>query len=364
MHANFADWYRRVSIVPNEDTLNKRWTAIEAIVKKPTRDLVLRALRVVAVPKTDPSAELGGAIGVFKENDAAFPMRDNAEELRVLAGAIVHALIEQAPSTQVSDLAALGLVAAAFGARDSHIANPEHLSRAREYVHERGRDIRNASSDTTPPAKVQLTAAHLASVQQACQGNNATGMAEALPALLKELLAHILALQGSFAKESEVLHARLNTQDEELHLLWWLHTAISRDLSVPFAAIGAGAPIVLASEVAELVSQRPGPSFATDLLIQALIDTGHGEAKTSISDVLNATTLEWRKHLVAATEPKTVGPLCPIAFAAACSLETEGTEDWHPLYRKHCEVSLSQPYSSLQLAAQLYNERMFLEVSR
>jgi hypothetical protein len=128
--------------------------------------------------------------------------------------------------------------------------------------------------------------------------------------------------------------------------------------------MGAGAPIVLASEVADLVSQRPGPSFATDLLVQALIDAGQGETKTSISDVINATTMDWRKRLVDATEPRATGALCPIAFAAACSLETEGTEDWHPLYRKHCEVSLSQGYSTLQLAAQLYNERIFLAVDQ
>lgn len=361
MHEDFADWYRSVVMSPNAELLERRWLGITAILENVTRETVIAALRVLTLPKTDPSVVLGETFtAAFKEADAAFPLRDNAEELRVLAGAFIHALIEQSEPTTLTDLAAMGLVAAGFAGRDARLPNVDHLTRARQFVHERARDLRSTGSLGELP-KRGLTQSAIDALKAQCDTNSATNLGPPLTTLFAAISAQLQAIQSDLWEELRVQNARLDTQDEELKLLWWLQTSVSRDLGVPFANVGAAAPVILASEVAALVSQVPGPSFATDLLVQALIDAGQGESKCSITEVLNATTNQWRRALMEVVDPKPLGALCPVTFAISCSLETDEPDAWHPIYRKHCEISLSQAFPTLQLAAQFYNERMFLE---
>lgn len=360
MHANFADWYRRITMSPSDDLLQKRWAGIETLLTHATQEIILSVLRTLTLTKVNASTELGSSfVGPFKEADAAFPLKENAEELRVLAAAFLHALIDKQPSTTLADRAALGLVAAAFAERDAHIPEMEHLTRARRYVHERARDIRDpkgAGAPAAPTIPPSLTA-----LKPVCDANSLPALAEPLAKALDDLGKHLIATHNALRAETKTLRAKVDTQDEELKLLWWLQTAVSRDLGVPFSSIGSAAPFVLASEVARLVSQRPGPTFTPALLVQAVINAGQGESKLSISDVVGATSSAWRSEFVRQTNPKPIGALCPLTFAVASSLETDGPDDWHPLYRKTCEVSLTQPFPALQLAAQLYNERLFLE---
>lgn len=363
MHANFADWYRRASIAPNADVLEKRWAAIDALIEEPSREVVVRALRVLTLPRSVPESELAGDfISAFKKTDAAFSTRDATEELRILAGAFVHAVIESSEDSDESDVAALGLVAGAFGERDSLMPNADHLVRARQYVYERGRNSRTAS--TPPPIRHNpspLDPEQLKAVQAACQQNNGSLMVEALPTLLKALNGQIAALGQSLFTQNALLHERLNTQDEELKLLWWLQTGVSRELGLPFSAVGPSASVVLASEISNLVVRVPGPTFATDLLVQALASAGDAETKHTISEAIGETSPEWRSKLIADFDNATIGALCPMHLAAASSLEVDPGADWHPYFQKRCEISLTEPYSSLQLAAQLYNEKCFLK---
>lgn len=361
MHTNFSDWYRSVAMSPNADVLEKRWDGIEGVLETASSETVLGALRVLMLPKASPALLLGeNFTGALKAADAAFPLRDNDEELRVLAGAFLHALLEKSEPDEQSELAALGLVATAFAGRDARLPNVDHLKRARQFVHERARDLRSAEPIEALP-KRGLSKAAIGDIKTQCETNTTTNLGPPLSDILDAISGQLQAIQDGLWKELSWQRTRIDTQDEELKLLWWLQTSISREIGVPFASIGASAPLILAAEVAALVSQLPGPSFATDLLVQALIDSGQSESKSSIAEMINATTSQWRDALVARVDPKPVGALCPIMFAVSCSLETDEPDAWHPIYRKHCEISLTQAFPAIQLATQFYNERMFLE---
>src|SRR5262245_42860561 len=110
MHKDFAEWYRGAGIPPTGETLPKRWEAVEKYLVGP-EDIVSLTRLFYRLGK--PSDEFLNPFRTsFQSADPAFPMRNNDQELLVLAGAKLINVIERSP-TDLADLAALSLVCAA-----------------------------------------------------------------------------------------------------------------------------------------------------------------------------------------------------------------------------------------------------------
>ena len=124
MNPLFADWYRAAGITPSEEELAKRWSAIEAISKKPSAGLVIKAARLFCVPirKSDIAPEL---VDAFRSRDETFPLRENDQLLKVLAGAFLRNVIES--DNDMSAVAAMAVTCGAFGDRFSVLPERDHL---------------------------------------------------------------------------------------------------------------------------------------------------------------------------------------------------------------------------------------------
>jgi hypothetical protein len=158
-----------------------------------------------------------------------------------------------------------------------------------------------------------------------------------------------------------------DVREEELALLWWIQTHFSRDLEKPFSEIGyVAGSIVLPSELADLTRFIPGPEAVVGVLALALQLAGAPSSKetATIATAINSTPRAWRKTLCGRINVGSCESLTPVLLAILKSLETDGPNDWLPVYRKACDIPLDRPFPLVQLSLQLFRERMLLRATR
>jgi hypothetical protein len=356
VHKDFADWYRAASVTPSAELLDARWKGVEALASTldgPTLSILLKlyAVRPGAGYKAPEFLD-----AAFRGHDSTFPNRDNSEELRVLAGAILRQAVEIDGRTATS--AALGIVSSSFGSRRETLPSLDHLWAAEEYLANKGGAVREIK--TVPQVRAtQMTKEKFEELMPA-----AIFSAGALPAIRDPLLNtfadHTNRNNLALGQLNTSLWRVIQAQREELNMLWWLQTKASRDLEQPFSKIARPqASIVLPMELADLTIFLPGPSAVLGLIVAALELTPIVATDATAAEAVNAAPRDWRERRVAQLQPD-VAELCPISLALARSLDTDGTTEWLPVFRKQCDVKIEVPAKLADIATQLYNERLFL----
>jgi hypothetical protein len=358
MHNNFADWYRAASITPSTELLAARWEGVEELaVHLDTEEIVI--LLKLYVSKPVPGFQAPDWMDkAFREQDTTFPSRDNVEELRVLAGAILRQAIEV--DGPISVAIALGLVSSTFGNRVQQIPSNEHVDAARKYLATKADAMRSA--DAQPVVRV---------------ANPATERREALmpaavfaanpPLALREPIVNAFNEQTNNTNTAlSALSAALwrvnQMQREELDMLWWLQSQVSRDLGKPFADLENGVgQIILPLELSDLTVFLPGSVAIPGLLMAALRLAPSGKDEISIAQAINAVPASWREKRVAEMPLPVAAPsVCPLTLALHRSLDTDAPTDWLPVYRKQSDVSIEVHASPLSVAYALYTEALFL----
>src|SRR5437870_5087750 len=94
VHPSLADWYRSGGVVPPEGLLQGRWTAVEEAAATADRELLLTLVRVFAVPGANEKDVPDRFREFFRVQDDTFPAKDNFQEMRVLAGALLRYVLE------------------------------------------------------------------------------------------------------------------------------------------------------------------------------------------------------------------------------------------------------------------------------
>lgn len=116
MHQHFADWYREASIDASGERLDLRWQGVESATQEDLTSEHIADLFSWAY-SVDPDPGSPGWIRPhFQNNDSAFPMRGNDQEMAVLAASV---LINELELESALPLVALGAVNAAFVLGDS-----------------------------------------------------------------------------------------------------------------------------------------------------------------------------------------------------------------------------------------------------
>jgi hypothetical protein len=113
-------------------------------------------------------------------------------------------------------------------------------------------------------------------------------------------------------------------------------------------------------ELAGLTKLLPAPASAEPILFQALAASKavSSSDETTLADAVNATSREWRESIVDPRER--MGSLCPINLALCTSLDTEGLDEWLPVYRKACDVPGDLAIHIGVVARQAYRESLFI----
>ena len=274
--------------------------------------------------------------------------------MRVLAGAVLRLIIDE--RGQLAALASLALACGSFGPRGVTLSEHEHLDSAERYLLEHAKKIRECVAPSVVKVP-NLTKTRISELFPQTAFANIQALQEPLVSTLTEIGSGV----SNALKAIEALSHTVKVREEELNILWWLQTGFSRHLQKTFVETGyeTGA-LIFPVELAELTSFVPGPESATAVLVHALQVAGvpSSSATITLAKAINATPREWREKLHTELDLTSVDLLCPVLLGVQKSLETDGADEWLPVYKKACDVPIDKPYSVLGIAVQTYREQL------
>lgn len=360
MHKEFPDWYRVAAIAQDSEVLTKRWAGVEALAGTLKQETLLALIRMYSIDGAADTLQCDPFDQAFRKHDANFAMRGNSLERRVLAGATLRHAMERGVAG--SSAAALGVISATFG-HSEHLVTPGHLDFAKEFVAARSKSIRVIKPI---PAMLPITISKDRYAELLPQAlfaqNQLPQLHEPLFSALTEIINDVNAAHKNLSQANQILLNQNEIQREELNLLWWAQSDVSRDLNEPFSRITVGAAsIIFSTELAELTILSPGPSAIFGLLLNALSKCIQQKPKeTTPARAIAACPRKWRESTMQQIDLSQIGELCPVLLGMKKSLETDGDVDWLPVYRKASHINIEDVVSPIEIGMQLYNERMFL----
>jgi len=337
----FPDWLLSAGVQHDGEIVSKRAAGVSSLAESVNLaeaiDLVRLALSLA--PK-NPAFDTRFT-APFRTADAAFAT-SNAFERQVLAGAAVVELLDK--RTDVSDVAALAVTTMTLQGTQPAPPPIPLLDLCSTYLEDEALRVRKTGQADAERRKLAKLL-----------DDNKTAFAEAPTVELAQALDKMMRAMN---RTLEVLAEDLGRQAEETDILWWLFSKSSRDLGQRVADINAGAAaIVLGAELASLTQLLPCIFGAAGMLRAALDGNGSAHQElVPIIDAINATPRLWREKAPVARDEST-----PLLLGVKKSLETDGLDDWIPVYRKAVGATVSSNLHVATIAVQSYRERMLLK---
>lgn len=347
----FYAWMKEFQLGEGSETLIQRWRATCSFADSADGADVEALVRLAIGSRHVPTSDwIDSLEETFREDYPAFTASTNARELQVLAACCLFR-ISQDPNNESANISAL---ASATGS----VAGLRKLTLPC--------DLPQAANDALK--SLYLSAAHrpklVAGVQYKPLFDKAVEKAKGqqdVPTLIEAL-----ALAGSAATSAvnqnqsktqsivEALARRLDQQDEELQMLWWLISERSEELNCAFGDIAdAARPLVLANELARHTLLPPGPPTVRALLSRAKLT---GKGKVAVVDAVATAPLEWLKAYVA---PQAASPVTqPLHLAIERQLETGPGKSWVAGWAAATDLPQDAALPRLTLAELFYRERL------
>jgi hypothetical protein len=353
----FADWYAKVAVTPPDGLIGKRWAAVEESSGELTAKDVLDLAKLFTLPNIREAKLPDSIRQIFVKHDGDFRERNNLQELRVLSGAILRLVI--AKSLRLASLAALSLVCGSFGPREAVLVESEHLEAAERHLVALSKAIHEpeAAIITGPvPDKDDIAVKLPPNIF-------APNQIPALQAPLVELLSQLASLVKQSAQAIQSLSHTVRIREEDVEMLWWLQGRFSKYLDKSFGEVGyVGGVFIFATELADITKFVPGPVSTVAVIAQALQLAGApsiGEEIT-IANATNATPRTWREGIAAKYQIGVTGLLTPLLTAVHKSLDTDGPDEWLPVYKRACDIPSNRPFPLIRLSMQVFRERILL----
>lgn len=352
MHKHFADWYRAAHIEPKADDLEKRWMAVETLIKKPNHEKTLDWIRLF-LGKTTRNKDFAALFSqAFKDKDAAFPMRDNQLELRVLAGTTVIYFLEK-KATELTDTVALAAVCYCCSDLSPAPLFPDVINAAKDYLLKEALRVRSVDQEMLKGLDVSVEEALNPAIEAIKSGNFAN-----IAATFSKPFNQLVTVTSNLASAVE-------TFQEELDILWWIMGEHSRDLNRKMGDIAlSSACLITGKELADVTRILPGPVGAP-----AFLDKMLGSGRTApllpvtIKDAVSSSPRDWRTHFVEGFDPR-VEDFCSIHIAVQKSLEANRENDWLSSFKVSSQVNPKKKCNALKLAMQVYYERLLSRAVR
>jgi hypothetical protein len=352
----FYTWTKEFQLGEGSELLNQRWHAISSFADTAEGSDVEALVRLAIGSRQAPSPDwIASLEGAFREEYPVFTASSNARELQVLAACcLLH--IGQDPNNDAANFAALASATAS-------VAGQRKLSLPGDLLQAANEALRSLYLSAARRPKLAAGSQYKSLFEAAVQkAKGQQDIATLIEALAQAGAAATLAVNQNQAKTQlvvEALACRLDQQDEELQMLWWLIGERSEDLDCTFGEIAdAARPLVLAKELASHTLLPPGPPTVRALLSRAKLV---GNGKVAVVDAVAAAPFEWLKSHVASQAASPVTQ--PLHFAIARQLETGPGKAWVAGWAAATDLPQDIALPHLTLAELFYREclltRMF-----
>lgn len=354
---DFIRRYRSVLIEEDPTKLQARWAGASALVNAAKASDVEAMIRLVFDREDPDPAAIARFKTAFADVDPFFGSTENAQEVRVLAGAVLADLLRGRDDAEHQ--AALALTTAALdGARSTEL-DFDLVGMAEAAL------AKTAEEARVRPSKIQKTVAAASKKVDEALTAYATAQDEAsalaaMKALSAQLNLVVTNTNSVVAGVVEAFETFQRVQDEELQLLWWLTNAWSESLDRPLAEVPEAArPLVVGAELADLTETYPGPASIDGLLLKSGVGA---DSALGVVDGVNACPLDWLKAL---TAPRARSPLTlPLHEAVARRLETGDPDSWVGAWSKVTGLAADVTLPPQALGRLFYRERLLVSLSQ
>ena len=347
MHPHLVDWFRNVHINPDLKAVEKRWSTAQEYSTTLSRVSVPRLLRLFLFAKPDP-----GEISWFTEAllrlDKEFPVTNNVEELRLMAGVVMVTTF--ADRSRPANAFALGLRVAQMAGRTVDPVQPEILAEADQYLRAETERLRPAEFGRGRLSDPGVTLSAHAVSAGAEENQLAAGGDDQAVNTLRD--------------EHRYLTSETRRLAEETGMLWWILTEYSPSLDCPTSNLTPPEyALVAAAEAADRTQLVPPPLSASALVTRALRSCKKGPKKTlTIANFLAKTNPTWRDARLRQIGCIDFPYLVPVTTALARIQEIDNAAQAAHVAAKLCPGMVAEhPLSPSEIAYLFYCELMFFK---
>jgi hypothetical protein len=344
VHKDFATWYRLSDIEPSGDTLRSRWAIVEAWHSALDIPDLLDLARLSSRSDVKRKSFVEKMEEAFRAEDPTFSGPGAAVEYATLAGATLVQVIDSS-KREVADVAALALVCYDCQGRNKTEYPNVFVQLARSALRKSSLGLHEGAWPKPATALGKFDAATVA-------GN--------VPLYLEQLHTSLKQWHSANASWRGEAQSRLELQQRELDILWWVLGGYSRDLEEPLGEVHhAARGIVVGKELAELVGAAPGPLAAPALLNRMLRGASATSHLTSATESLRDAPVDWLKRWATEANLDLLSDVAPIRFGASRLLEFGGNVDaWKEWSKQGLPFDVDAQWPDVTLAHQVYCEML------
>ncbi|MBB5051781.1 MAG: hypothetical protein NVV83_19615 [Afipia sp.] len=352
---NFADNYRAAGLSVGPEILKTRQEPFDKLRKAIDPATAINLVRLYfGLPVPGGTDWFRDAFG---ETDTSFSLIDNAREAAVLAAG----LLESAASDGKVFAALAILTTAAGGLREPKVR--QDLIDAMKFVL-RDKAVAASNQAPTDPKKIKLPAASKlpAEIDALLQAPEIGKASNLLKQVSDEATANTKSLTNQVFGVTVSLSAEVQRLREEVEMLWWHVGGWSRLLDKPFSEFTPGVAAVLAGiDMADMSRSATGPAATAAILQRTLAATNKDMAsKIAIRDVVDAFPQDQLDLLDLGEELGNVSEICPVLSAFPKAKEIGAGQAWHAAYARATGLAAGSQFSPLDIAVQVYRERLLL----
>lgn len=346
----FADRYAEVGLAPTPQTILSRQVPAERIVSNITK---AHTLDLVEHYYGSPGLDLGWLRDEFAQEDPSFSLVNNERETRVLAAAILGAL--------VANESAVAILAVVSG----HVCAHRSPEDAVGLLAEANEALARLSVEERTPAVIETKIVPTSSNKlgdeiAALTQNDWATLLVVLGKLRAERLSSSKTTSAQTTSALAALDLQVRLQREESQMLWWLVGGHSRRLERSF---GAFAPqqvaLVGAVDLGDLTTVTElGPVAAPAMLerVIALAKRSKGSPSRDLASAIEGLSRDDLKRLRIFPE-KVPARIAPVTAGISLA-RTIGFGAWHTRFSETTGLDATVAFDPVDLAGQLYREHL------
>jgi hypothetical protein len=350
MEAQFATWYKAVSLKADTETEAKRWQAVEALAKTfqgSQRDDLLRLFFGLVCQDRHFLEKMRQEVLKY---DQSLGQQNIDAELRVIAGAALDYMMYQTGNIPV----ALAILSAACKGLRAEPAVPEIVARAGAFLVKRALQLRSSQNQTRKPLARQGVDDSIKKLAAAYATNTAAEIAQHNEAALNA----IVTVANGLKTEDDALALKVDLLGEELDMLWWLFGGASELLNQSIEKLTpSNAAVSAGVELAGMIRTPPGPLAIEPLIKRAL--TARAAEELKLSEVINELAPQLRRQLADTVRPRMDADLLPLHFMCAKYEEAHGDKAWISVVKQN-GIDVSRKLVASNIGLQALQEELYV----
>ncbi|WP_201980427.1 GTPase-associated system all-helical protein GASH [Hymenobacter rubidus] len=293
----------------------------------------------------------------FFKDDDNFPLKNNSQLVRVLAGSLLAQKIES--RSTLSDTLMLALLTANFATNRAELPILELLVQIEALWLQKcstSRDLPSAngmSQPKTTSSKATLVAG--ATINEKVQ--------EHLNSLFTDVKSQHKFISSIVTYLTD-LEKRVASNSEETNILSWILREHSREVPASFTEIGATRlPFIGAKDLAVLTAIAPGLPDARGILHKMLQTVGTSDDTITLAEIVRAFKekspyTEWVTETTKLSLISSGESITPLLYALHCSQEP----GWEQAFPLKASFPLEHETTLLNFAMQFYKECMLMSI--